>query len=143
MRKTLMIIAIAVLLLVPVTALALYANSASPVADRTYYRAQAVQPELTEEQQADLEASFQDMITLRRESINTMLEDGLLTEEQAQLALERLDEMVAYHAENGYWYGYDGSFGCFGDDDVAYGRGMMRDFGRGGMMGSYGYYDWN
>ncbi len=141
MRKVLMIIAIAVLVLVPVTALALYANSA-PAADRAYYRAEVVRPELTEQQQADLEASFNDMIALRKESIETMLADGLYTEEQAQLALERLDEMAAYHAENGYWYGYDGEFGCFGDDDFGYGRGMMRDDRR-GMMPGYGYYDWN
>ena len=143
MRKALMIIAIAVLVLVPVTAFALYSYSSAPVADRTYYRAQAVQPELTDEQKADLEASFNDMIALRKEAINQRLADGLLTEEQAQLALERLDEMAAYHTENGYWYGYDGTFGCFDDDDFGYGRGMMRDFGRGGMMGGYGYYDWN
>jgi hypothetical protein len=143
MRKALMIIAIAVLVLVPVTAVALYTHSSAPAADRAYYRAEAVRPELTEQQQADLEASFNDMIAVRKESINTMLADGLITEEQAQIALERLDEMVAYHTENGVWYGYDGQFGCFDDEYFGYGRGMMRDYGRGGMMGGYGYYDWN
>lgn len=150
MRKTLLIIAIAILVLTPVVAYAIVANS--PV------RVKAVLPEyrqeLTQQQQTDLQESFQKMLDLRKESVNKMVTDGLLTEEQGRQALEQLDAMAAYHAENGYAFGYGMMGGCRGEFDAddrydgrgGYGPGRMRGFGAtdgyygGGMMRGY---DWN
>ena len=150
MRKALLIIAIAVLVLTPVAAYAIVANApARAEANLPGYR-----QELTQQQQTDLQESFQKMIDLKKESINKMVADGLLTAEQGQQALTQLDAMAAYHAENGYTSGYGMMGGCLGgfdaDDGYAgrggYGGGMMRGFGSnggyygGGMMRGY---DWN
>lgn len=134
MRKALLIIAIVVLALVPVAAFALIATTPARTAAATADNAPAATRELTEQQQADLEESFQKMIELRKETINTMVQNGLLTEEQGQLALERLDQMAERIAENGYENGYGFMRGCYGGAvaDGYYGRGgRMRGPGRG------------
>ncbi len=135
MRKTLLIIAIAILVFTPVIAYVIVANSPA--------RVKTVLPEyrqeLTQQLQMDLQESFQKMIDLRKESINKMVADGLLSEERGQQALAQLDAMAAYHAENGYAFGYGMMGGCHGgfdaddayDDRGSYGPGMMRG------------YDWN
>ena len=145
MRKALLIIAVAVLVLVPVAAFAIHAFTPETRSVRAYDRTDVARTELTEQQQADLEDAYAKMLALRKETINTMQQDGLLTEEEAALALERLDQMAEYHAENGFVYGYGMMNGCYGDygydlderydaDDRYYGR---------GMMGGYGSRGWN
>jgi hypothetical protein len=137
MRKALLIIAIVVLALVPVAAFALIATTPARTAAAAADKAPAVKQELTEQQRADLEESFQKMIELRKETINTMVQNGLMTEEQGKLALERLDQMAERIAENGYANSYGLMRGCFGGAvaDGYYGRG-------GGMMRGNGR-DWN
>lgn len=152
MRKALLILAIVLLVLAPVAAYALIVNSPARGASDV----SAVRQELTQEQQADLAESYQQMIDLRKESIDKMVEDGLLTAEQGQLEKDRLDAMAEYRAENGYPFGYGVMGGCYDlDDDYDlsdgyYGRGMMRGYdlndgfedgyyGRGMMRG----YSWN
>lgn len=159
MRKALLIIAIVVLALVPIAAYALVVNTPVRADVRAYYNDSSNRQALTQQQQADLQESHQKMIDLRKETINKMVQDGLLTAEQAQIELQQLDEMAAYHAENGSNYGYGMMNGCYDLDDSTdssstyYGRGMMRGFydqdnstdsssnyfGRGMMHG----YNWN
>ncbi|MBA4347992.1 MAG: hypothetical protein C0413_03980 [Clostridiales bacterium] len=149
-RKALLIIAIVILVLTPVAAYAImtYSPARNDVGLPGYRR------ELTQQQEADLQESFQQMIDLKKETINKMVQDGLLTEEQGQQALEQLDDMAAYHAENGYAAGFGMmGYGCArfdADGDLngrgSYGPGMTRgynsDYGYygGGMMRGY---DWN
>lgn len=134
MRKALLIIAIVVLALVPIAAYALVVNTPVRADVRANYNGSADRQELTQQQQADLQESHQKMIDLRKETINKMVQDGLLTAEQAQIELQQLDEMAAYHAENGSNYGYGTMNGCYDLDDSTnssntyYGRGMMRGF---------------
>ena len=131
MRKTLLIAAIVALALVPLGAYALIARSPA----RADVRAPAVlqaRQELTAQQQADLEESRRQMIDLRKTSVEKMVQDGLLSEEQGRLALERLDEM----ADDAYTYGplYGGGMcglGGYDADDGYADRGRMRG------------YDWN
>jgi hypothetical protein len=134
MRKALLIIAIVVLALVPIAAYALVVNTPVRADVRAYYNDSSNRQALTQQQQADLQESHQKMIDLRKETINKMVQDGLLTAEQAQIELQQLDEMAAYHAENGGAYGYGMMNGCYDLDDSTdssstyYGRGMMRGF---------------
>ena len=134
MRKALLIIAIVVLALVPIAAYALVVNTPVRADVRAYYNDSSNRQALTQQQQADLQESHQKMIDLRKETINKMVQDGLLTAEQAQIELQQLDEMAAYHAENGSNYGYGMMNGCYDLDDSTdssstyYGRGMMRGF---------------
>ena len=147
MKKALLIIAIVILVLTPVAAYAIVAYSPA----RSDAAFPGYRQELTQQQEADLQASFQQMIDLRRETINKMVSDGLLTEEQGQQALAQLDDMAVFHSENGYAFGFGRMCGGFDADDGYYGRGnyepgMMRGFGSnggyygGGMMRGY---DWN
>jgi len=134
MRKALLIIAIVVLVLVPIAAYALVVNTPVRADVRAYYNGSADRQELTQQQQTDLQESHQKMIDLRKETINKMVQDGLLTAEQAQQELQQLDQMAAYHAENGGNYGYGMMNGCYDLDNNTdsasgyYGRGMMRGF---------------
>lgn len=138
MKKTWLIILIAVLLLIPIVALAFRAGSLTSANVRDYRGYAVTVPELTDEQEADLEESFEQMIALRKETINTLVQDGLLTEEQGQLRLEQLDAMLEnYDGGKGY-YGYGFSSGCYGTFDTQYQGG----YGRGGMMRYYDR-DWD
>lgn len=56
--------------------------------------------DLTEEQIAAYEEHFDEMFDLRKEEVQAMIEDGTITEDEAALWLERLDEMEAFHEEN-------------------------------------------
>jgi hypothetical protein len=119
MKRTLLIVFAAVLLLAVVAVFAFGFSAARPANMRVYSGYTADTPTLTQQQAADLEDSFDEMLELRKETILTMVEDGLLSEEQGQLALERLDSMDALHDAD-YESNYYG--GCYGN----YGRGMRR-----------------
>lgn len=82
---------------------------------------------LTAEQKADMDASFNQMMEVKKESINKMVQDGLLTQEQGEQALEKLDDMAEYHEENGYGTGMmNGAGKCQGTmQNAEHGRGMM------------------
>lgn len=129
MKKALLIILAAVLLLVPVVVYAVGSHTAVGIRSDCLLGADA--SELTEQQEADLEESFEQMIALRKETVDTMVHDGLLSEEQGQRELERLDEMLAHYSEHdgAYYYGVAG--GCYGEFETqdeyeyGYGRGMM------------------
>lgn len=128
MKKALLIVAIVALALVPVGAYALIVHSPA----RTNAVLQTNRQDLTEQRQADLKDSWQQMIEARKASIEKMVQDGLLSEDQGRLALERLDEMAgdAETYGNSYGHGMCG-LGGYDADDGYYGRGMMRG------------YDWN
>jgi hypothetical protein len=102
-----MIIAIVILVLTPVAAYALATYSPA----RADVRYSGYQQELTQQQEADLQESYQQMIDLRKETINKMVQDGL-PRRTGQQALEQLDEMADYNAENGYAFGYGMMGGC-------------------------------
>lgn len=72
---------------------------------------------------------YEDMLKWRKDQIEEALDEGLITEEQAQLWNERLEYMEEYNLENNYGYGC-GGYG------MGYGHGPGRGFGHG--MG-YGY----
>ena len=132
MRKALLIIAIVVLALVPFAAYMLIVNTPARVAVSTDTQtATTAGQELTEQQQADLQESHQKMIDLRKESIQKMVQDGLLTQAEGQQALEQLDRMAAYFAESGSTFGFGRMGGCFGSldaEDGYYGRDRMRGY---------------
>lgn len=141
MRKALLIIAIVILVLTPVAAYTLTTYSPARNVSFSDYN-----QELTQQQQTDLEESYQQMIDLRKETITKMVQDGLLTQEEGQAALEQLDEMAAYHAENGYTYGYGMmGYGCggFDADDEYYGRGRFGTNDGYYVPGMMRGYNWN
>lgn len=143
MKRTLLIILAVVLLLVPIAVYAFGHTQAAPIATVRGYRMYdypAEETELTDQQKADLDASFQQMIDLRKETIEKLVQDGLLTAEEGQARLDWLDEMVAYHEETGETGFYGMGAGCYG----GYGRFDEDDtYGRGGMMRYYGARSWN
>lgn len=129
MRKTLLIIALVVLLLVPIVAFAVTSNTPATVPQRVSRGYAAQQPDLTDQQEADLLASYQQMLALRKETVTKMVQDGLLTEEQGNAELQRLDELAAYAQENGVPARYCMQYSRFADDDDSFGyggRGMVR-----------------
>jgi hypothetical protein len=142
MRKALLIIAIVVLALAPFAAYMLIAKAPARAAASGDVEVTAANQELTEQQKTDLETSYQKMIDLKKETINTFVQDGLLTEEQGKLALERLDQLEKKAAEDGYVYGYGTMRGCLGGVLPNGGGNARGGYGRGGMMRGYDR-DWN
>lgn len=88
--------------------------------------------DLTEEQKADLDESFEQMMKVKREAIDKMIANGLMTKEEGAFAKEHLDEMSEYHEANNYDYGMGMMYGRHGN-----GRGMMGSGSRRGMRGWY------
>lgn len=132
MKKILLVLVAIIVLLVPVGVYAATSDSSVAQNVRGFCGLGADTSNLTEKQKADLDESFDKMIEVRKESINKMVQDGLITKEQGDLALERLNQMVEFHKENGYSNGA-GMMGGFGR-----GSGMMGGYGSGrGMMGGY------
>ncbi len=124
MRKILLILVAVLILSVPVGS---FAATINPTGESLV---------LTEQQKKDLEESYADMIELKKEFINKMVNNGLMTETQSEFQLGRLDAMLDYHNDN--------SGGMF--NWMMSGYGMMsgyesgRGFGYGMMSGNgYGY----
>lgn len=133
MKTTLLVILAVLLLLVPIAVFTVGSRVANAAGVSGYRSAVASRTELTAQQQEDLDESFEQMIELRKETVQTMVQDGRLTEEEGRQALDRLDEMAEYHSENEstMFYGTSG-FRCEMDgdepadwEDGYYGRGMM------------------
>lgn len=125
MKKLVVLLIVVSVLLIPVGVYAATSDTEVAQGVRNFCGFGVDSTDLTDEQKADLEESFNQMIEVRRESINKMVDNGLLTEEEGAAALERLDDMVEYHQENGY----------------VMGQGMMGGFGRGqrNSAGTAGY----
>lgn len=125
MKKIFLILAVVIIIAVPVTAFAATSDSPAAVTIRNFCGIGINTTNLTDKQKADLNESYNKMIELRKETINKMVLDGLLTREQGDLELKRLDDMVKYHNENGSVYGP----GMMGSQMMnGYGRGMMRGY---------------
>jgi hypothetical protein len=126
MKKILIVITIVAALAIPVTAFAANSNSPAAANIRSFCGIGINASNLTEQQRADLTASINKMFDLKKETINKMIQDGTITKEQGELALNRLEDMIKYHNVNGYGPGMMRS-------------GMMRGYGYGsGMMNNYG-----
>ena len=90
---------------------------------------------------------FQKNYEFQKDYINQQLERGLITKQQAEYMLERLDLMKEYYKEYDGEYGYNGftmPCGRAGFGPMMHGPGMMGGYGFGpmmhgpGMMGGYG-----
>jgi len=57
---------------------------------------------LTDQQKADLTDFSQKMADLQKESVNKMVANGLMTEEQGKAAIQRIDDMQNQIKENGF-----------------------------------------
>ncbi|MDW7662570.1 MAG: DUF2680 domain-containing protein [Bacillota bacterium] len=89
---------------------------------------------MTEQQKTDLEESYADMIELKKEFINKMVNNGLMTEAQSEIQLERLDAMLEYHNDNsgGMFNWMMSGYGMNGNrSNMMNGNGYFR-----GMMGN-------
>jgi hypothetical protein len=146
MRKTLLILVAVLILSVPVGS---FAATINPTGESLV---------LTEQQKSDLEESYADMIELKKEFINKMVNNGLMTEAQSKVQLERLDAMLDYHNDNSNgmfnWmmrgYGMMGGSGIMGGSGMmsgnenGFGYGMMNgndnEYGKNNMMNRSGYF---
>lgn len=138
MKKAILVLVALIVLSMPVGAYAATLNTAITGNARGFCGVRFDPSTLTEEQKEDLDEAFNKMIELKKETINKMVQNGLMTEAQGDLALERLEEMVKYHEENGFGYGM-GMMGGYGNGRGTrggYGRGMMNGYGNGMMIGN-------
>jgi hypothetical protein len=131
MKKIFFVLAVVIAVSIPVAVFAATSDSKTAANIRGFCGIGINTSNLTEQQKTDLDDSFNKMIELRKETINKMVQDGLLTKEQGDSELKKLDEMIKYHNENGYSYGSGMMGGC------GSGRGMMGSYGGNGMMRGY------
>lgn len=55
-----------------------------------------------ESDEVEIPEWFNDMMEWRRDEIDQAVEDGSLTEEEAEARLEKMDEMEEFHLEEGF-----------------------------------------
>lgn len=132
MKKILLILVAVLILSVPVGS---FAATFNPIGQSLI---------LTEQQKLDLEESYTEMIELKKEFINKMVNNGLMTEAQSELQLERLDAMLDYHNNNsgGMFNWMMSGYGMMSGFGMMSGYGMMNGYGSGngygyGMMNDY------
>jgi polyhydroxyalkanoate synthesis regulator phasin len=68
---------------------------------------------LSDSQKTDLKAAYSNMADLQKEYINKMAANGLMTKEQAESAINRVDEMLKNAGENGLVKGSGMNKGSF------------------------------
>jgi len=121
-KKILTIIVVAAVLLVPFSAFA--ATSDTVVANNMRCFFGFDTSKLTDQQKADVKDYSQKMVDLKKEFINKMVADGVMTKAQGDTALARIDEMQKN----------DNGLGLL--CEIGAGRpGMQGNFERGGRMG--------
>lgn len=121
MKKILIVMALVVALAVPFTAFA--ATSDAPLAQTFRNFCGIDTSKLTDEQKSDLNDQFEKMMDLRKQSVQTMVDNGTITKEQGDAVIKNFEEMAKYRQENGIV----GGFGGHGK-----GMGMGRGFGGNG-----------
>lgn len=78
---------------------------------------------------------FYDMMDWKREQVQEAVETGEMTEEEAVIYNERLEEMEARRVERGFGIGRGGFGACHGEGRRGFGGRMTR--GMRGMMGGF------
>jgi hypothetical protein len=126
LKKVFFVLTAATVLTAPISVFAATSDSNVVTGYRGYCNL-GIASNLTDEQKADWEAACNQIMEIRKESINKMVQDGLITQEQGELELNRLDDMIKYHEEYGYGTGMMNGSGYTQDatNHVGYGRGMM------------------
>lgn len=87
-----------------------------------------------EAEDVELPEWFEDMMDWRRGEIDEALEDGSITQEEAEAWLERLDDMETFHKEEGFDQFGAGPGNCPGG---GFGLSGNRGFGGGCRGGGY------
>lgn len=136
MKKIFLVLLVVIAVTIPIAAFAATSDSSVAANIRSFCGIGINTSNLTDKQKADLDESFNKMIELRKETINKMVQDGLITKEQGDIELKRLEDMVKYHNENGYGYG-PGMMGSQMMNGYGYGNGMMGGYGGNRMMRGY------
>lgn len=90
--------------------------------------------ELTEEQKAAMQESYESKQEVRKEIIGNLVTDGQITQEEADQALERSEQRQKLRLENGCGLG-DGN-GMMNGEGRGFGRGMMNGGGNGSGNGA-------
>lgn len=68
---------------------------------------------LTDQQKADLKAEYSKITALQKEYINKQVASGLITQQQADTVIEKIDAAANAASEKGF-FGKMGGFGCIG-----------------------------
>lgn len=97
--------------------------------------------ELTEEQRAAMQESYESRQEVRKEIIGNLVTDGQITQEEADQALERSEQRQQLRLENGCGLG-DGT-GMMNGEGKGFGRGMMNGGGNGGNGAGNGFQNQN
>ena len=129
MKKLLFALAALVVMAVPAGVFAAEQTTPPTIDRAAVCPAYGWNQELTDEQRAALQESYESRQEVRKEAINNMVKSGQITQEQADLALERAEQRQQLRQENGCGLG-DGT-GMMNGGGRGYGRGMMNGGGYG------------
>lgn len=115
MKKVFLVLTAVLVLTIPIGVFAATSNSDVATNLRGLCGFGIDSANLTQEQKENLDAACSEITQIKKDSVNQMVQDGQITQEQGNQALERLDEMTAYHEENGYGTGMmNGTGSCQG-----------------------------
>lgn len=129
MKKILFALAALVVMAVPAGVFAAEQTTPPAIDRAAVCPAYGWNQELSDEQQAALRESYESRQEVRKEAINNMVKNGQITQEQADLALERAEQRQQLRQEKGCGLG-DGT-GMMNGGGRGYGRGMMNSGGYG------------
>lgn len=128
MKKILIISVILLAIAVPFTAFAAASDAPTAQSLRGFWGIDS--SKLTDQHKADLINAFKKLMETKKEIIKDLIESGSLTKEQGDVYIQRIDDMIKYREENGFFGGFGLGRGYKG------GRGW-RGYGRGYCPGGY------
>ena len=100
MKKLLIVISLIVALAVPLTAFAATSNAPAAQAIRGFCGIDT--SKMTTQQKTDLNDQFKKQMDLKKETINKMVSNGTITNEQGVAAIKSIDDMIKYRNDNGF-----------------------------------------
>lgn len=130
MKKLLFALAALVVMAVPAGVFAAEQTTPPTIDRAAVCPAYGWNQELTDEQRAALQESYESRQEVRKEIIGNLVTDGQITQEEADQALERSEQRQQLRLENGCGLG-DGT-GMMNGEGKGFGRGMMNGGGNGG-----------
>jgi membrane peptidoglycan carboxypeptidase len=100
--------ALTVTMAIPLTVFAATSDAPAAKSVRGFFNRNAA--DFTDQQKADAKEYSQKMLDLRKEYINKMVANGTITQEQADAAIKKLDELGQKAEQNGWVPGFDKAF---------------------------------
>lgn len=114
MKKLYIVLAILIILAIPFSVFATTSNTQTAKTIRSLCGIDT--SKLSKQQKDDMLNSWKKVMEAKKDAINDMVDNKIITKEKASEVIDQIDEMIKYHEENGF----DNSLcntGCSGNNN--------------------------